>query len=41
MTFNCWNIIMQAGPSVTSNTDGKIKKNTGKTSFTPTFRALS
>jgi len=41
MAFNCWNIIMQAGPSVTSNTDGKIRKNTGNTSFTPTFRALS
>ena len=28
-----------AGPSVTRSTDGKIKKNTGKISFTLTLRA--
>ena len=38
---NVWYIMMQAGPSVTSSTDGKIRKNTGKISFTPTFRAAS
>ncbi|MCU1274487.1 MAG: hypothetical protein JWO48_1918 [Bryobacterales bacterium] len=30
-----------AGPSVTSNSAGKIKKNKGKISFTPTLRVFS
>ena len=36
----CVKIRITAGPSVTRITDGKIRKNTGKISFTPTFRAL-
>jgi hypothetical protein len=37
----CVKIKITAGPSVTRITDGKIRKNTGKISFTPTFLALS
>jgi plasmid stabilization system protein ParE len=39
--FICVKIRITAGPSVTRITDGKIRKNTGKISFTPTLRAFS
>ena len=38
---SCVIIMMTAGPSVTSRTEGKIRKNTRKISFTPILRADS